>query len=628
MTTNNLSNKQNMPYGLWSSSITPELISQAIRLQDVQWAKDGKTLTWCQSHSGKSSIFAKPAGEAPLNLTGTSNPAGGVGYGGGEYAAGSDFVIFAEKDGRLYRRSIGAGKSEAITPAFGNPASPTISPDGKWVVFVHTYEGQDVLGLVDTRGKTWPDKLVSGSDFYMQPTWSPNGKALAWVEWDHPNMPWDGTRLLFALLNGDRPSVIEVHQLDGGKEVPVFQPEFSPDGRYLSYLTNKGEFDQLVVLDLDTGEKRMLVEDTFLLRPAWVQGLRTYAWNPDSQVIYYIESRDASSCLKCVNLNTTSREKIDLEDYDNFNQISVSATGNVAVIAQSSKIPARILFWENGKTKIIARSQSESIHPDDLPIPQPIEWKSSDGDHVYGTYYPPTNRHYTAEGLPPVVVYIHGGPTSQVTIGYDLDAAFFTSRGYGYFAINYRGSTGYGRAYMLALRQRWGELDTQDAAEGAKALVGMGLANPDKMVIKGGSAGGYTVLNALIHYPGLFKAGLCSYGVSNLFTLEMDTHKFEAHYNASLVGELPEAAPRFHAFSPIFHADRIKDPVAVFQGTDDKVVPPEQSESIVAALKANGVPHEYHLYEGEGHGFRKSETLVAHYHAMDRFLKQYVIFSA
>ena len=169
--------------------------------------------------------------------------------------------------------------------------------------------------------------------------------------------------------------------------------------------------------------------------------------------------------------------------------------------------------------------------------------------------------------------------------GYNLDTAFFTSRGYGYLAVNYRGSTGYGRSYMLALRQRWGEVDTIDAAEGAKALIGMGLADPDKLIIKGGSAGGYTVLNALVHYPGLFKAGLCSYGVSNLFTLEMDTHKFEAHYNASLVGKLPEAAKRFHDWSPVFHADSIKDPIAVFQGVDDKVVPQEQSETIVATSK-------------------------------------------
>ncbi|MCJ7695454.1 MAG: S9 family peptidase, partial [Anaerolineaceae bacterium] len=476
-------------------------------------------------------------------------------------------------------------------------------------------------------GKTWPEKLVSGADFYMQPVWSPKGDALAWVEWDHPNMPWDGTRLMFAILSGDKPGLVESHQIDGGEEVAAFQPEFSPDGRYLSYITNNGEWDQLVVMDLFTAEKMILVEDKVLLKPAWVQGVRVQAWAPDSRSIIFIENIQGSTLLKKVTLETKEIISVNLQPYTNVSQISISPVGRIALLVQSSTIPPRLITLTDGKIEIIARSQSESIRPEDLPEPQLIDWKASDGMQVFGIYYPPTNSRFTAKGLPPVVVYIHGGPTSQVMTGYNLDTAFFTSRGYGYLAVNYRGSTGYGRSYMLALRQRWGEVDTMDAAEGAKALIGMGLADPDKLIIKGGSAGGYTVLNALIHYPGLFKAGLCSYGVSNLFTLEMDTHKFEAHYNASLVGELPEAASRFHAWSPVFHADSIKDPIAVFQGADDKVVPQEQSETIVAALRANGVPHEYHLYEGEGHGFRKTETLISHYKDIDRFLKQYVIFS-
>jgi dipeptidyl aminopeptidase/acylaminoacyl peptidase len=280
-----------------------------------------------------------------------------------------------------------------------------------------------------------------------------------------------------------------------------------------------------------------------------------------------------------------------------------------------------------GSVQIHQRSTSEAIPTEDLPTPYEINWQSEDGQRVFGIYSPPTSRQYTSDGLPPVIVLIHGGPTSAVQIGYNLEAAFFTSRGYGYLEVNYRGSTGYGRAYREALRGRWGELDVIDAAGGALALVGQGLADPDRLVIKGGSAGGYTVLNALIRYPGLFKAGLCSYGVSNLFTLAMDTHKFEERYTDSLVGPLPEAAEKYRQWSPVFHAERIKDPVAIFQGDEDKVVPPSQSEEIVQALKANGVPHEYHLYPGEGHGFRKAETRQAYYEAIERFLLQYVIFS-
>ncbi len=619
--------KEKQPYGLWQSPVSPELISQAIRLQDVHWAPDSDTLTWCQSFSGKSTIYAKPAGEAAYDLTSSLNPSGGVGYGGGEFNTSPDGVIFSDKSGRLYKRSFGAGSPVPITPPFGQTASPAISPDGRWVAFVHTCEGQDVLGLVDIESRLWPQKLASGADFYMQPAWSPNGKALAWIEWDHPNMPWDGTRLMFAILDGDTPHAIEIHKLDGSPDVPVFQPEFSPDGSYLSYITNLGEWDQLVLLDLQTAEKAIIVSDTVLLKPAWVQGIRVYAWAPDGKSIYFVENHQASSILKQVDMFSGKIITHDLSPYTNLSQPAIAQDGTLAMIAQSSIIPPRLISWKDGYTQIIARSQAESLSQDDLPQPMPIEWTSSDGSLVFGIYYPPTNSRFQADGLPPAVIYIHGGPTSQTSTGYDLDTAFFTSRGYGYLVVNYRGSTGYGRTYMTALRQRWGEVDTMDAAEGAQALVAKGLADPDKLIIKGGSAGGYTVLNCLIHYPGLFKAGLCSYGVSNLFTLEMDTHKFEAHYNASLVGTLPEASQKFHDWSPIFHVDKICDAVAVFQGTDDKVVPPEQSETIVAALRKNNVPHEYHLYAGEGHGFRKSETLAAHYKAIDRFLKQYVIFS-
>ena len=233
-----------------------------------------------------------------------------------------------------------------------------------------------------------------------------------------------------------------------------------------------------------------------------------------------------------------------------------------------------------------------------MPEPYEIQWTSSDGEMVYGIYSPPANGRYEGIGLPPAVIYIHGGPTSAVGIGYHLDAAFFTSRGIGYLDVNYRGSTGYGRKYRDALKGNWGYVDVLDAAEGAQALIDQGLADPNKLVIKGGSAGGYTVLNALIHHPGLFKAGICSYGVSNLFTLAMDTHKFEERYTDSLVGPLPEAAEKYHEWSPVFHASQIKDAVIVFQGEDDKVVPPSQSEEIVNALRANGVTYEYHFIRG------------------------------
>jgi dipeptidyl aminopeptidase/acylaminoacyl peptidase len=614
-------------FGAWKSPITPELIGAATRLSGVQWDSDGETLVWLEGRSGKGVLMAQPLGEAPYEISGEVNVRGGVGYGGGEFTIHNQVVIFTASDGRLYRRKLGKGFPRPITPAFGGVASPALSPDGSQVVFVHTYEGQDVLALVDAEGQRWPQILAQGADFYMQPVWHPTGKRLAWVEWDHPNMPWDGARLMLTEWQGTAPDVTDAQQVAGGPKTAILQPAFSPDGRYLSYVQNEGEWDQLMLRDLETGEVTTLVSDASLLSPAWVQGVVVQGWLPDSESIVFLQGESGKVVLKQVALATGEVTDLGLADYTSLGHLQVSAKGELALIASSPKVSARVITVADGAVTVHQRSTAESIPDVDLPQPYEIQWTSSDGETVYGIYSPPANGRSEGVGLPPAVIYIHGGPTSAVGIGYNLDAAFFTSRGYGFLAVNYRGSTGYGRTYREALNGNWGDIDVLDAAEGAQALVDQGLADRDKLVIKGGSAGGYTVLNALIRYPGLFKAGVCSYGVSNLFTLAMDTHKFEERYTDSLVGALPEAAEKYHEWSPVFHADRIKDSVIVFQGEEDKVVPPSQSEEIVNALRANGVTYEYHLFPGEGHGFRKSETLNAFYKAMDRFLVQNVIYS-
>ena len=287
------------------------------------------------------------------------------------------------------------------------------------------------------------------------------------------------------------------------------------------------------------------------------------------------------------------------------------------------------MWWLQGPAirKLFARSQADQIETSYLSDPVDFSWHASDGQTVHGLYYPPMNQACVSDQKPPLICYIHGGPTSAVNFGFSMEANFFTSRGYAYFAVNYRGSTSFGREYREALNDRWGDLDVQDAVEGCQALVDKGSADPGKLVIKGGSAGGYTVLNALIRHPGFFKAGLCSYGVTNLFLFDMDTHKFEAHYNKKLVGTLPQDAKKFHDWSPAFHADKIRDAIAVFQGSDDKVVTLNQAEEMVNALRANRVEVFYRVYQGEGHGFRKAENIKDFYKSIDRFLKQHVIFS-
>lgn len=625
-------NKQKLPYGLWPSPISPSMIAGGIRLNDVQFSPDGETLVWSQSLDGKTSLFAWRDGEAAWNLSGEFNPSGAVGYGGGDFFAGNEAVFFCDRNGRLYSKPYNTGLPKALTPEFGGCASPQLSPDGSFIVFVHTYEGRDLLASVTSDGSEWPIILRQGADFYLQPTLSPDGSLLAWVEWDHPNMPWDGSRLMLAEMSKDGSSLNAIRQIAGDENVSVFQPAFSPDGSKLAWLQNNTEFDDLQVRDLETDTIQTLLENQPLMLPAWVQGQRIYNWAADGRAIYYLHNLQGTVSLNKADLgNGQARslqvEKIQADSFTLIEQPTLSPDGSLAFIAQSSTLSPRITLLKEGKIRTIARSASELLAKEDFSEPQSFSWTSSDGVEVFGLYYPPAHAQYTSDGAPPLIVYVHGGPTSQVFNAFNLEAAYFTSRGYAYFAVNYRGSTGFGRSYRDALKGNWGKIDLQDVIEGTKALVDAGLADPKKLVIKGGSAGGFTALNALVQHPGFFKAGLVSYGVSNLFLLDMDTHKFEAHYTESLVGKLPEAAEKYHAWSPVFHAEKIRDAVAIFQGSDDKVVPVEQSESIVNLLRANKVPHEYKLYEGEGHGFRKKVNLIDFYESIDRFLKQYVIFS-
>ena len=499
--------KLNIPFGLWNSPITPEMISQGKRIEDVQVIPGSDGIVWIESLSGKSSLMVKFPNDAPSDLTGSFNPSGGVGYGGGAFCAGRDGVVFAEKNGRLYFKSYAPGEAIAITPGFGKVASPVISPDGKWVIYVQTYEERDVIALVDIEGQQWPTILASGADFYMQPTWSPRGDRIAWIEWNHPNMPWDETSLCHSAIDLTNHRVSgEVTKLSN-PGAAYFQPCFHPSGDHLAYLVNRAEKDELCITSLD-GSEQVLVSDKILLPPAWVQGERAIAWSSDGLQLYYVENNLGKTKLNKVDLNSgQSQPVLGLEQFSVVSQPSIAANGSIALLAESNTLPERVIVLREGKTEVIARSQADSIDPAYLPQATNLSWKSSDGAQVFGLYYPPTHPTAQADGAPPVIVYIHGGPTSQVMDGFMPEASYFTSRGYGYFAVNYRGSTGYGRSYPEALNGRWGDIDVQDTIEGCAHLIEQGLADPKKLVIKGGSAGGYTVLNAWSGTQDFLKQG-------------------------------------------------------------------------------------------------------------------------
>lgn len=642
-----MNNKRvNRQYGLWDSSVSSVSMARGISFSNVAWSEDG-TLAWHEMRSDIGVVLLQePGGGAPRDLNSDYSVRAKVGYGGGDFTIGKGFVYFAEAEsGRLYRQPIDSGRAKPITPAFGSYASPSLSPDGRWLLFVHTYEDQDSLGIVDVEGKVWPRKLVSGDDFYMQPAWHPDGEMISWIAWDQPNMPWDGTNLRLASLRfpqDDLPIVDSIETITGDESTSIFQPCFAPNGRYLAYVSDASDWWQLYVYDLDAGEHRQLTtaKDADHGGPAWVQGLRTYGFSPDGERLIFIRNQKGFTSLWQVDINTAEEERLPLEEeYTFFEQIAISPQNDgdsnqrIALLASGSTTPQRVITFQ-GTTKgkatsvnIIRRGTSEDLSSGTYSPTQPLTWKGMDGESVHGLFFPPHNPSFEAIGEPPLIVNIHGGPTSQVRASFNPKAQFFATRGYAFLEVNYRGSTGYGRPYWEALNRAWGVYDVEDALSGARHLADQGLVDGTRLVIMGGSAGGFTVLQSLVDHPGSYKAGVCMYGVANQFTLAAETHKFEARYSDKLLGPLPEAADLYRARSPIFHADKIQDPIIVFQGEDDKVVPQSQSDEIVASLQRRNVPHEYHLYAGEGHGFRKTKTIEHFYNAVERFLKQYVIFA-
>ena len=628
--------RENRMFGLWPSPVSSSALAAGLRLGEPCWDTDGRTLGWIEGRSDKGVIVVQDAdGGATRDLTGDISVRAFVGYGGGDFtlAHGAAFFV-GQADQRIYRQELEGGAARPITPAFGAASTPRVSPDGRWVVYVHTYEDVDAIAIVDSRGKHWPQRIGEGRDFYMQPAWHPSGDRVAWVEWDHPNMPWDGTELRIARLGfpeGGLPVLAGAEIVAGGPQTAIFQGAFARDGKSVLYISDESGWSHIYRRDLDTGAVTQLTSGEFEYGiPAWNQGMATFTTTPSGRIVA-VRQRAGFHTLVSISPDGESADLGHLHPgYDTLAAPAASPTGErVAVIAGGGKQPSRVAVFdlETKAHAVRRRSDGESYSPAALSAPEPVSWTSFDGEQAHGLYFPPASERFEGSGAPPLVVIVHGGPTSQVSAGWAPNAQFFATRGYAVLLPNYRGSTGYGREYMLKLRESWGIYDVQDAKTGAESLAQRGKADPSRLVIMGGSAGGYTVLQSLVVIPGFYKAAICMFGVANMFTLAADTHKFEARYLDSMLGPLPEASAVYRERSPIFHVQKIQDPIAVFQGEIDRVVPREQSDTIVASLRARGVPHEYHLYPGEGHGWRKQETIDQFYKSVEAFLKTYVLFA-
>jgi len=464
-----------------------------------------------------------------------------------------------------------------------------------------------------SRGET----IANGHDFYSSPRLSPDGERLAWLEWDHPNMPWHGTTLRMVELNDLGRPIGDPAEVAGGPDVSVFQPEWSPDGNELWFVSDSNGWWNLYRYKLSnaagTVEAVTSMEAEFG-RPQWTLGQSTYAFAKGGTEVVATYSRGGLAQLAVIERMAGKLSDIKL-DYTSFDSVCADAVNRVAFIGGGRRTPPSVVVHEldSGQQRVLKKANTLADDPDiarQLSDVETVTFKSG-GEEAYALYYPPANGDFIGptDEKPPLVVKSHGGPTGQASSTLDFRIQYWTSRGIAVLDVNYRGSSGFGRAYRNRLQENWGLIDVEDCINGARWLAEKDRVDGDRTVITGGSAGGYTTLAALTFHD-YFSAGASHYGIGDLEALAKLTHKFESRYLDWLVGprETPEQRQRYKDRSPINHVDRLSQPVIFFQGGQDKIVPKEQAESMVNALKKKGLPVGYLLFEEEGHGFREDDN--------------------
>lgn len=611
-----------IPFGLWPGTIDEKSVAKRGRLNTLKWDPEGKL--WFSGYSeGSPFLYSFHETEGLLKMNGDLAVGGSVGYGGGDFDTSHDGVIFAVRKSGLYLQTNSDRTNLRLTNDNLCSASPAIAQDGSKVAYVASDGENDQIALLNLRKRSWPELWIQGADFYMQPVWHPDGKYFAWVEWDHPLMSWQGSRVMLAELDSES-RILKIHKIAGGAGIPASQPAFSADGIWLSYLIRDGNWENLNLLNLESRQEKTLIhgEDFSLSRPEFAQGEKTYDWHADSKQITFLKMFANRSEAVTVNIETGDRQAQTLAGLTVIHTLAVSNIGKLAVTGSGPFDSALAAVVENGSLRVIFRLNDASLDKKNISRGQELSWQAPDGSMVYGIYFPPCHEGYSWRGAPPAFVHIHGGPTGKAENGYNAEIQYFTSRGFGWLEVNYRGSTGYGWDYLEALDGNWGVYDVEDAIGSANCIGAMGLADRSRLMIIGGSAGGFTVLNALASYPKAFKCGACLYGVSDLLGLAIDTHKLELHYTDSLVGKLPEAIDLYKQRSPLYRSEKIIAPLLVFHGGQDEAVPLSQAENLVSRLAG---PHEYRVYPEEGHGFRSPDTIKDYLKTLLEFAKKYLI---
>lgn len=607
------------PYGSWKSPITSAtIVSGTTAISGV--AIDGADLYWKESRpteGGRLALMRRAPDGAITQLTPPDyNVRTTVHeYGGVSYTVHHGVVYFSNfRDQRLYRQQSG-GEPTPITPeAKLRYADGVVDERRNRMICVREDHRESDLHPINTLvavnlggdddGGTI---LVAGNDFYSNPRLSPDGSALCWLTWNHPNMPWDGTELWVAEIQPDG-ALANARRVAGGAAESLAQPEWSPAG-VLHFVSDRSNWWNLYRLSQNGEAEPLRAMDAEFTAPQWSFGQSTYQFE-DATNIICAYTQNGLWYLGRLDTATGALSTFDLP-YTAIGELAVG--GGSAYFSAGSPTMFRALVrldLASGATEVVKHSSELEIDPGYISPAEPTTFPTEQGREAYALYYPPKNQDYASPAgeKPPLLVHSHGGPTSATNGVLDLATQYWTSRGIAVVDVNYGGSTGYGREYRQRLNGQWGVVDVDDCVNAAKYLVERGLVDGDRLMIAGGSAGGYTTLSALT-FRDVFKAGASYFGISDLEILDSDSHKFESRYNHSMIGPYPERKDLYVARSPIHFTDQINCPVILFQGLEDRVVTPNQAEMIVEALRRKGLPVAYLAFEGEGHGFRKAENI-------------------
>lgn len=618
------------PYGAWASPISAAMVAAgATPLSSLALDADGDIywLAGRASEAGRQTLLRRHGARTeevtplPLNVRTRVHE-----YGGGAYAVHGDTVYFSHfADNRLYSRS-GEPEAEPFTaPGRQRFADFVVDAGRQRLIAVREQHPDDpdshaqpenalvAVGLPGSAAPGAETVLASGHDFYSSPRLSPDGRMLAWLTWDHPRMPWQGTELWLAAVLEDGTLGTPLC-VAGGPEESVCQPEWAPDGSLYFVSDRSGFWNLYRHADAGGPAQAVCPMEAEFASPHWVFGNAMYGFASAQEIVCtYIDK--GVSRLARLDIASGQLQAI-ANPYEEIRELRVGSGSGVnflALLGGSPTIPLELarIDLAGGELEVLAHSIGDTPDLGYLSVPQSISYPSAGGRTAHAFFYPPANKDMQAPAgtKPPVIVISHGGPTSMTVNTLKLATQFWTSRGFGVLDVNYGGSSGFGRAYRDALKGQWGIVDVEDCIAGAQYLVQHGMADGERLIIRGGSAGGLTTLCALTFHD-VFKLGASYYGVSDLKGLDQDSHKFESHYNEYLIAPAPQADALYQARSPINHTDRLARPMIFFQGLDDKVVPPQQSEAMVQALKQRGVPVAYVPLEGEGHGFRKAENII------------------